>query len=164
MSENDLDDIDKLYEQALAAEIGDSRQGTDKVRTAIYDGELGFALQVHCIKPDTPPIPSTNIYTKSQPDEYVSYYKFTMTGLNHDMAMFILTNLKDVFPVTVCTDNMSSRSYGSRRNAARKELEALGIAHMGQWITCCKDGTYTITIRHLQYKDCGNICKVLFSW
>ena len=161
---DELDDIDKLYEQALETELGDSRQGTDKVRTAIYDGELGFSLQIHCIKPDTPPIPTTNIYMKSQLDEDISYYKFTLTGLNHDMAMFILTNLKDVFPISICTDSISDRSFGSRRNGARKELEALGISHMGQWLTCCKDNTYNICIRHLTYLSCSRICKVLFAW
>lgn len=158
---DDADDIDKLYEQALDRELGDSRKNTNKVRTAIYQGELAFALQVHCIKPDVPP--STYRIDPAN-GENTSYYKFQMIGLNHDMAMYVLTHLKDVFPISTCQNSMISTSYGSRRNSARKELESLGISHMGQWITCCKDGTYTICIRHLSYSSCSKVCKALFEW
>lgn len=152
---NSIDDIERLYEQALEAEIGDSRKETNRVRTAIYNGGIAFALQVHCIKPDTPPIASHNGEL---------YYKCCITRLNHDMAMFILTNLKDVFPSNICAQNLSNKAFGSRRNAVSKELRALGISHMGQWITCCKDSTFNITIRHLRYQECMKLCKVLFAW
>lgn len=154
---DDDSEMDLLYEKALEAELGDCRHTTDKVRHTVYSGDLAFALQLHCVKPDTPPKGRCDMGT-------IPYYRFHIIGLNHDMAMYILTNMKDVFPLDICSINMSSGSYGSRRNGAMKELEALGIGHMGQWLTCCKDGTYTISIRHLLYKQCSSICKVLFAW
>lgn len=144
------DDIEKLYEQALDHEIGDTRKITNRVRASVYEGEIAFALQMHCVKRDFPP-PGKN------DDSY--YYRFTMTGLNHDMTMYILTNLRDAFPPG---ENITST--GSRRNAVRRELAALGIAHMGRWVTCCKDGTFTISMRHLTHEECVKLCKILFSY
>lgn len=151
---DDFDDINTLYEQALDATLGVERYETNRVRDTIYSGEIGFALQMHCIKPDVPP-------THAHPDDtYMHYYKFTLIGLDHDTTMLILTSLRDVFPAP----DTSSTLCASKRNDARKELEALGIPHMGQWLTCCRDKTYKICIRHLTYSVCSKICKVLFTW
>lgn len=143
--------IEDLYQQMLEEEIGNYRGDTNRIRTAIYTGEYAFYLQHRCVKSDIPP------YVHN--DVYIPYFKIEIPSLSHDMCMYILTSLKDVFTIE------SIHTYGtSKHSRIYKELQAIGIAHMSRWITCHKDDTYTISIRHLVYKDCSTICRILFSW
>lgn len=140
-----MSEIEDLYELALRDELGEIREGTDRVRDAVFHGEIAFALNVHCIIPDSP-----------DKDGNIQY-RLLIRDLNHDMTMYILTSLRDVI---TCEDEHTS----IKRNGLGKELNALGIGHMSRWITKCKNGTYTLSIRNLSYHNCRIIAKILFEW
>lgn len=144
-----LKEMETLYQEALKKELGELLEPPKILRRAIYEGEIAFALQVHCIKPDSSPC--------SIHSDHSRYYKFVLTGLSHDMMVLILMNLKDIFPPT-------SMNSDTRRSSIRKELESCGIGYMCNWITCCRNHTYTITIRHMNHDQCTQLSKVLFSW
>lgn len=138
--------IEDLYQQALESEIGEHRKDTDRIRTAVFEGEYAFYLQHKCVQTDTP--------SGRRIDADRPHFKIVIPSLSHDMCMRIITSMKDVYiPGGTC-----------RRNRLYREMQALGLSHMGNWVTCHANGTYTISIRHLSYKDCSILCRMLFSW
>jgi hypothetical protein len=145
------EEINKLYNDAIRSEVGD----TVRVRSTVYEGEIALTLMIQCVKIDIPPVGG---------DSSIGWYRIQIVGLEHDMLMYILTSMKDVFTLDECQKNLPAQSYGSSRSKIQKELNALGISHMGKWVTCRKNKTYTLSIRHLRYRQCQIICKILFSW
>lgn len=162
--------IEDLYARALCQQLGIDIGGnssqheasTSRVRETPYKGDLAFALSVHCITPDVPPPGTQNFkHTNSCVERC---YQIKIIGLDHDTAMLLLTSMKDAFPLDVCMKVMSPHSFGTKRGKSSKELTALGIPHMGKWITANRNGTYTIHIRHIVSKQMRRISKILFEW
>lgn len=151
------DDIESLYREVLQEEMGIPIQGPCEQRNAFYEGELAFALQAYCIQPDCPPPGQI----QSSEGELGLYYKFVLSGCQHDTTIAILMTLKSVFSPEIQGENIPG---GSKRGPISRELSSLGIEYMGKWVICKKDGTRTICIRHLSWVQCSRICKVLFSW
>jgi hypothetical protein len=146
-------EIENAYREALKMEIGNLN--TNSIRSSIYRDEQAFALQVHCIRQDYPP-PNTVSNER--------YYKIEIKGLSHGTLMLILTSLRDILTLEYCAQHMHILSYGTKKSIISKELSALGVSHMGKWITHSKDNTYTLTIRYITYKICSTISKILFQW
>lgn len=146
--------IEDMYARALCEQLGNT-QDTSRIRETPYKGDLAFALLVHCITPDVPP-PSTRSIDK--------HYQLKITRLDHDTAMLLLTGMKDFLTMETCKKEMYPISFGGKKTKCGKELMALGIPYMGQWITCGRDGFYTIHIRYIRAGLAKKIAKMLFEW
>ncbi len=132
--------MEARYRASLRGALGDLVQTPISIYSTVYEGEQAFQLQAQCVRCDGHP-----------------FYRLDIPCLDHDTLLLILTSIRVIAGIA---------DLGSKNKRIRigKELEALGIGFMGSWITGHKDGSYTLSIRHIPWPTCREICKVLFSW
>lgn len=160
MSIVESDNIDDYYAEALSREIGEHIEITNKIPNSVYKGELGYAMMTSCVTRDTPPSSFLHEYViEDDENKYNFFYKIKITQIEHDLLMLILTSINSIMPIT----EFSKVPIGPKRSRIQKELTAMGIGHMGKWITCNKDKTYTLEIRYLTYKQSSMISKSIFG-
>lgn len=140
----DKSEIDDMYEQMLASEIGELATCTSKVISTVYEGDHAFALFCQCVK-------QTHCY------EGVYYYRLKIARLNHDMLMLILVSLRPLFPADNTTVIIT-------RSRLRQEMESLGIMHLARYVSCHKDDFYTLDIPNIPSTHMRKMCKILFAW
>lgn len=160
MSIVESDNIDDYYAEALSREIGEHIQITNKIPDSIYNGELGYAMMTSCVTRDTPPSSLLHEYVIEDDDnKYNFFYKIKITQIEHDLLMLILTSINSIIPI----NEFNKVPIGPKKTRIQKELTAMGIGHMGKWITSNKDKTYTLEIRYLTYKQSSLLSKLIFG-
>lgn len=132
--------MEEYYQDEMNRILSSITEVTNDTPDNVYDGEHSLRLMIHCIKLDG------------------MMYRLHMKHLLHDNLMVVISHIRDIFPIP--------DTYHRKRGPIGKELTAIGIPHMAQYVRRHKTDpiTYTLDIRQMTYKQCTFVIRSLFSW
>lgn len=132
--------MEDLYEQEIAHLLSHLTEATNNAPSSMYTGEHALRLMLHCVSADG------------------DGYRLRMKNLHHDTLMVVISFIRDAFPIP--------DSYVEKKGPIGKELSAIGLPHMSQYVTCHKTDpiTYTLDIKSMSMDQCTFIIRALFAW